>query len=116
MGCVAEARKRWRCFLLETTLVCVMLPLLASAQAEKPALAYHLTHVDTGEPFPSPDGKKIVFESKVAGYYELFTMNPDGSGVAQVTHDAWNHDTPSWSPDGSKFALFPIGIGIPSCT
>jgi Tol biopolymer transport system component len=41
--------------------------LFAVAQDEKPALAYHLTHVDTGEPFPSPDGKKIVFESKVAG-------------------------------------------------
>jgi hypothetical protein len=53
----------------------------ALAQSEKPVLAYHLTHVDTGEPFPSPDGKRIVFESKVAGYYQLFTMQPDGSDV-----------------------------------
>jgi len=77
----------------------------ALAQSEKPVLAYHLTHVDTGEPFPSPDGKRIVFESKVAGYYQLFTMQPDGSDVAQITHDAWNHDTPAWSPDGRKFAF-----------
>jgi hypothetical protein len=27
-------------------------------------LAYQLTHVDTGEPFPSPDGRQIVFESR----------------------------------------------------
>jgi TolB protein len=67
-------------------------------------LAYQLTHVDTGEPFPSPDGKKIVFETSIAGFYQLFTMNPDGSGKAQITHDAANHDTPAWSPDGRKIA------------
>jgi len=77
----------------------------AVAQDQKPVLAYRLTHVDTGEPFPSPDGKRIVFESKVAGYYQLFTMNADGSEIVQITHDAWNHDTPSWSPDGKKFAF-----------
>jgi TolB protein len=67
-------------------------------------LAYQLTHVDTGEPFPSPDGKKIVFEISVAGVYQLFVMNPDGSGQVQITHDAANHDTPAWSPDGRKIA------------
>lgn len=100
---MAEGRKGFRSFLC--AIVCVMLPPFALAQSENPTLAYHLTHVDTGEPFPSPDGKKIVFESKVAGYYQLFTMNPDGSAIAQITHDAWNHDTPSWSPDGKKFAF-----------
>ena len=27
-------------------------------------LAYQLTHVDTGEPFPSPDGKKIAITKR----------------------------------------------------
>jgi TolB protein len=67
-------------------------------------LAYQLTHVDTGEPFPSPDGKKIVFEISLAGVYQLFVMNPDGSGQVQITQDAANHDTPAWSPDGRKIA------------
>jgi TolB protein len=75
-----------------------------SAQ-RKVALAYQLTHTDTGEPFPSPDGKKILYESLVAGKYHLFTMNVDGSGVVQLTHDATNHDLPSWSPDGKKIAF-----------
>ena len=70
-----------------------------------PCSTYHLTHVDTREPFPSPDGKRVIFESNVAGYHQLFTMHPDGSDVLQITHDAWNHDTPSWSPDGRKFAF-----------
>ena len=76
-----------------------------AAQSRALTLAYQLTHVDTGEPFPSPDGKKILFESSVAGRYELFTMNPDGAGVAQITHTGTNHDTPSWSPDGRKIAF-----------
>ena len=77
----------------------------AAAQSPKPVLAYQLTHVDTGEPFPSPDGKQILFESQLAGFYQLFTMNTDGSHIAQITHDGWNHDTPSWSPDGKKIAF-----------
>src|SRR4029077_8293453 len=96
-------KRGWYLFL--EALVCAIAFAPALAQSEKPVLAYHLTHVDTGEPFPSPEGKKIVFESKVAGYHQLFTMNPDGSDVLQITHDAWNHDTPSWSPDGRKFAF-----------
>lgn len=67
-------------------------------------LAYQLTHVDAGEPFPSPDGKKIVFEISIGGFYQIFTMNTDGSGQTQITHDPATHDTPSWSPDGRKIA------------
>jgi len=37
----------------------------------------------------------FVFEITVAGFQQLFTMNPDGSGQTQITHDAANHDTPS---------------------
>ena len=75
------------------------------AQSGKPVLAYQLTHVDTGEPFPSPDGKKVLFENRVAGFYQLFTMNRDGSEIMQITQDSWNHDTPSWSPDGKKIVF-----------
>jgi TolB protein len=77
----------------------------AQAPATRPSLAYQLTHVDTGEPFFSPDGKQVVFESLVAGKYQLFVMNADGSKVRQITHDNTNHDTPSWSPDGRRFAF-----------
>ena len=73
--------------------------------ASRPSLAFQLTHVDTGEPFFSPDGKQVVFESLVAGKYQLFVMNADGSKIRQVTRDDTNHDTPSWSPDGRRFAF-----------
>lgn len=86
--------------------ILVACSLSTSAQGQRGAmtLAYQLTYVDTGEPFPSPDGKKIVFETSMAGLYQLFIMNPDGSGLTQITHDAATHDTPAWSPDGHKIA------------
>jgi TolB protein len=82
----------------------VLLAFPAFAQRGAMTLAYQLTHVDQGEPFPSPDGKKLVFEVTISGFEQLFTMNVDGSSQAQLTHDPYNHDTPSWSPDGHKIA------------
>jgi TolB protein len=90
--------------LLATCLLLLSFPGPALAQRGAMTLAYQLTHVDTGEPFPSPDGMKIVFEIMIEGVYQLFIMNPDGSGQVQITHDAANHDTPAWSPDGRKIA------------
>jgi len=33
------------------------------------------------------------FVRQIADSYQLCTMNMDGSGIAQITHDPWNHDT-----------------------
>lgn len=90
--------------LLWMSLVLAVTAASAGAQRSAVTLAYQLTHVDMGEPFPSSDGKKLVFEITLGGFQQLFIMNPEGSGQTQITHDAANHDTPSWSPDGHKIA------------
>jgi Tol biopolymer transport system component len=38
----------------------------------------------------------------------IFTMNPDGSHVSQITHPpkGWRDESPVWSPDGGKVAFF----------
>jgi TolB protein len=54
-----------------------------------------------------PDGKKLAF----AGYdrdidrYDIFIVNPDGTGLERLTLDQGDNEKPSWSPDG-RFLLF----------
>ncbi|MEO2005211.1 MAG: hypothetical protein ABGY41_14070 [Candidatus Poribacteria bacterium] len=35
-------------------------------------------------------GTKIVFDSNRSGNYDIYTMNPDGTGVAQLTSASAN--------------------------
>ena len=55
----------------------------------------------------SPDGAKIIFSRvpPAESSYQLFTMNPDGSGVTQLTSGNFNDQYPAWSPDGQKIVF-----------
>ena len=57
---------------------------------------------DWGGPSISGDGNKIVFQHKVNGYYEVFVVNTDGTGLKQVTSDQRSYVHLSISGDGSK--------------
>ena len=61
----------------------------------------HGAHCDIGAFEFVPSGS-IAFESNRTGNSQIWTMNPDGSNLVQLTHDASNvTDTlPSISPDG----------------
>ena len=54
--------------------------------------------------FPGANGK-IVFTSNRTGDDEIYTMNPDGSGVIRLTTNVGNDFEPSWSPDGTRIAF-----------
>lgn len=61
----------------------------------------------------SPDGKRIVFmhnphspdASERAGNWEIYTANPDGSGLTNLTNHPAGDLHPAFSPDGSKVAF-----------
>jgi len=51
----------------------------------------------------SPDGKRIAFYSTRSGKYDVWTIQPDGSGLQQITfHPGGTVLYPVWSPDGAR--------------
>lgn len=66
----------------------------------------------TSAPLASPTPQlhangKIAFARKRTdnGKYAVFTINPDGTGLAQLTSNDVNDDSPAWSPDGKRSPL-----------
>jgi eukaryotic-like serine/threonine-protein kinase len=54
----------------------------------------------------SPDGKHIAFYSDRSGKHQIWTINPDGSNLQQITFsDKTAAMTPVFSPDGTKLAF-----------
>ena len=63
---------------------------------------------------PGQNGR-IAFQSFSSGNAsndEIYTMNPDGTGRAQLTHNAARDDFPAQSPDGTKIAFSRPGIWV----
>lgn len=64
----------------------------------------------------SPDGSRVAFVAGDSGTdttndLEIWTINVDGSGLAQLTDNAQNIEDkqPSWSPDGEQIAFVSEG-------
>jgi TolB protein len=59
---------------------------------------------DGAGPAWSPDGSKIAFYSSVTGINQIYVVNADGTGRAQLTSSTGDNGLtfPTWSPDGSK--------------
>ena len=47
---------------------------------------------------------KIAFAA-IDGTWDIYTMNPDGSGLKRLTEGTGNNEEPCWSPDG-KYIVF----------
>src|SRR4051794_24184753 len=75
------------------------------------SIPIQITHAQNLDPSPSPDGKRLVFISVISGKEQLFTMNIDGSNMAQLTRDDANHEDPAWSPDGTRIVFVLIAGG-----
>jgi len=58
---------------------------------------------------PPEPVSKIVFESVIDDFREIFTINSDGSDLKRITNNLTYYDNtvyePDWSPDGSKIVF-----------
>jgi eukaryotic-like serine/threonine-protein kinase len=53
----------------------------------------------------SPDGQWIAFASR-GRREDIFLIRSDGSGLKQLTNDAFKDRAPVWSPDGKRIAFY----------
>jgi Tol biopolymer transport system component len=52
----------------------------------------------------SPQGLRIVFEAVASGNQDIYVIDPDGSGLAQLTNSPDSESRPAWSPDRKRIA------------
>lgn len=62
--------------------------------------------------FPGFNGK-IAFQTFRDGNYEIYLMNPDGTGLQRLTNETPFDGQPAWSADGTKLAFASVyGIQV----
>lgn len=87
---------------------------LLNSEGQVINLTYNLA--DDIHPAWSPAGDRIIFSSLRGGaYYQIYTMNPDGSNVQQVGTIASNAMYPHISPNGSQVSYMRASVTVPVC-
>jgi hypothetical protein len=61
---------------------------------------------DDGEPPPLRENGRIVFSAtRGDNDWDIYVMNPDGSGETRIIDDPGIDVSPDWSPDGTKISI-----------
>jgi Tol biopolymer transport system component len=57
------------------------------------------------DPRWSPNGARIAFVSNRDGFFQIYSMNANGSDAKKLSNNTAVDGFPSWSPDGTKIAF-----------
>jgi Tol biopolymer transport system component len=63
-------------------------------------------------PVWSPRGDRIAFIRRIAGYFQIMTVHPDGTEITQLTHTRGNEAHLAWSPDGERLLFTSSRMGF----
>ena len=89
---------------------------MVAAAAVVMFLAVGLTPGEPAAQTASTNGKiAYVGFDEATQQSDLYTMNPDGTGVSQLTDDQHEEGTPEWSPDGTRISFHSSGFDDGSC-
>lgn len=61
-------------------------------------------------PVWSPDGTKIAYDNPTSDDGGIYIMNPDGTGIQQLTYD--DGQNPQWSRDGTRIIYEGYGVTV----
>jgi Tol biopolymer transport system component/imidazolonepropionase-like amidohydrolase len=61
--------------------------------------------IEASHPEFSPDGKTVAIQSYQGGTFHIWLMNPDGTGMQQLTKGHGDDREPRFSPDGKTIAF-----------
>lgn len=70
------------------------------------------TEGSDGLPAWSPDGKRIAFSRNIDGNVDIYTINPDGSGLQRLTTAPGNDSVPVWTPDSRQIVFRSTRNGV----
>ncbi len=73
---------------------------LADAEGKQARQLTVVEHGLAGSPHWSPDGRMLELDSNTTGNYQIYTMNPDGGKMNQLTSGRFENFGASWSRDG----------------
>lgn len=76
-----------------------MAPWLSDRQGRNPQMV-RINGPYYGSPSPSPDGTRIVYDARIAGFAQILLVPTAGGTPKQLTSDKFENIVPSWSHDG----------------
>ena len=103
-GCVAGVLSGWTSIAFASNRSGGFEIYVCGGDGSNPVQLTSMKAPDTGTPAWSPDGKQIVFDSRLEGHSDIFVINAvinaEGGSPHRLTTEPYDNELPNWSRDG----------------